>query len=657
MRNGKDGDGKGGAALFFLLLCLVFQTAPAENLRKRAALVWDGESVLDLHELGHYSYWLLKGLPPQGLVTYEAEMTFLRPADPLNPPAFFLTVLPSAYEVYWNGKLIGRNGMIGATKETEKPGFISQTLVLPPDLAGAGTHRLQIRVSNHHAFTGGLGRIRFGELQVLTRALHRETAVMVFLAGIILIGGLFHLSFLSSRERRGHALFSLFCLLAAVHILRFFALRYLPLSATRFDLYMGMSHSSWLLILVTLSLFFLSEFFPAAKKRWFLLGAALAALSLLPLWLAVLQKLPPGLAILPFRLNQGLGFAFALSALALAVLARRRKVEGSTGASLGLLSFLVGLGITQATQSPLPWAFGLAVLVFLMSRSLTRRFAARDRVFRESQLLSARLEIELLKKNIQPRFLLGSLGSIAAWLGRDPKTAARLVNALASELRLMLKMGQEKWIPLAEEVKLCEAHLQVRGLREGRLFDLRVEGVSGEERFPPMVLQTLLDRGLDEAPPGNLQVSFSLRGPKPAPDSETRSFPLPSWMRSAPANGGAPGPAPEEEGGAGKSAEAGPAAKPVAGSRSGAAPERPDRQKPDRQRPDRNKVLDLLLCRETGKEEGLGGPEPGNPGEGPETGLRYVEARLEEAFPGRWKLAFSEPGEPWCARLQVSADR
>jgi hypothetical protein len=45
-------------------------------------------------------------------------------------------------------------------------------------------------------------------------------------------------------------------------------------------------------------------------------------------------------------------------------------------------------------------------------------------------------------------------------------------------------------------------------------------------------------------------------------------------------------------------------------------------------------------------------PHPEHPDEG--TGLRYVEARLEEAFPGRWRLdAAREGGSSWAVSITI----
>ena len=58
-----------------------------------------------------------------------------------------------------------------------------------------------------------------------------------------------------------------------------------------------------------------------------------------------------------------------------------------------------------------------------------------------AQLAAARLELELLKKNIQPHFLLNTLATIMETIEEGPKTAAALVESLAGEFRILAGRG------------------------------------------------------------------------------------------------------------------------------------------------------------------------------------------------------------------------
>src|SRR5262245_59005727 len=84
---------------------------------------------------------------------------------------------------------------------------------------------------------------------------------------------------------------------------------------------------------------------------------------------------------------------------------------------------------------------------------------------RQTLLRSAQLEVQLLKRSIQPHFLMNALTSILEWVEVEPKRAARFIEALADEFRLLSKISAEKLIPLELEVQLFRTHLSVMSLQ------------------------------------------------------------------------------------------------------------------------------------------------------------------------------------------------
>ncbi|MCE9597504.1 MAG: histidine kinase [Spirochaetia bacterium] len=127
-----------------------------------------------------------------------------------------------------------------------------------------------------------------------------------------------------------------------------------------------------------------------------------------------------------------------------------------------------------------------------------------------AKLTAARLEIELLKKNIQPHFLMNSLNAATVWLEEDPGTARRLIEALSEEMRLLLRISPEKVIPVSDEIALCRAHLDVMGLRLEKQYALNVIGISGNETIPPLVFHTLIENGLTHGLHGRSGGVFSI---------------------------------------------------------------------------------------------------------------------------------------------------
>ena len=125
-----------------------------------------------------------------------------------------------------------------------------------------------------------------------------------------------------------------------------------------------------------------------------------------------------------------------------------------------------------------------------------RRQQAAIHAYQEEQIRSMRLELELLKANSHPHFMLNSINAATMWIREDPATAERLLHALARELKQLLKIVGEKVIPIDEEIGICRLHLEVMSLRHDKRFALELEGIKDGEKIPPMVFHTLVENGL-----------------------------------------------------------------------------------------------------------------------------------------------------------------
>ena len=69
------------------------------------------------------------------------------PGSPIN--SLFVAAV-YAYELYWDGRLIGRSGVVGATRETEVVGPIDNLMPIPDELLGPGDHTVAVRMSDYH---------------------------------------------------------------------------------------------------------------------------------------------------------------------------------------------------------------------------------------------------------------------------------------------------------------------------------------------------------------------------------------------------------------------------------------------------------------------------------------------------------------------------
>jgi LytS/YehU family sensor histidine kinase len=140
---------------------------------------------------------------------------------------------------------------------------------------------------------------------------------------------------------------------------------------------------------------------------------------------------------------------------------------------------------------------GLATtMVICTSFSIARQFARKETAEKEAQFKSARLENELLKKNISPHFVLNTLTSIIVWLRKDTNSAIKLIEALAEEFRMINQISALKQISISQEIDLCRAHLKIMSYRKGADYKIETLDIDEKDTIPPMIFHTLVENGL-----------------------------------------------------------------------------------------------------------------------------------------------------------------
>jgi LytS/YehU family sensor histidine kinase len=221
-------------------------------------------------------------------------------------------------------------------------------------------------------------------------------------------------------------------------------------------------------------------------------------------------------------------------------------------------------------SASLPVMLGLMTAVALRLRDERRRAE-------QAQLTASRLEVELLKKNLQPHFLMNTLTALTEVIEQNPGAASTLIDDLATELRTLSRMSGDKRVTLAEEIELCRVHLRVMSVRTGVAWSLVADEVDENAVVPPAIFLTLIENAFVHQRPAAKEVAFRLRMERRA--DEVRYFFV------------SPG-----------------------------------------------EVKPLETVRVSGG-----------------TGLRYVKARLEESFSGRWTFEHHASADGWETVITVRA--
>ncbi|MBD3241443.1 MAG: hypothetical protein GF331_12715 [Chitinivibrionales bacterium] len=442
--------------------------------------------------------WAREGAPKRGVRWYRKPVFFPGPPDSLGALAIYQQAVVAANEVYWDGVLIARNGTVAHSAEAEEPGVSALLFVIPRSLATPGRHLLALRVSNHTTFSGIIeAPLLVGSFDRIHRWVLRHGAVLLFLAGVFLFTGVFNIAVsYGYRDRWPYAIFSAFCFACAVHILIQALREYFQMDLGWYYIWAMLNDVPWFMMMTLLPVFFLYEFRFPRRASLSIAIAATAFVVVGALRMVTAGLLPVHWLDALIRANEIHSYLTIVLSAWVSIWAVMRREVGALASTAGLVVFLVGVLITYQLNLTYGWAIGFAMLIVFLTVSLSRQMARRNREYQEAQLRAARLEIDLLKKHIQPHFLLNSLNSIIAWLEEDPSTAATLVQALADELRMLLRFAREPSVSLAEEAKLCDAHLRVMGLRYGKEYELQTAGDLDSVRVPPLVVHTLVENGL-----------------------------------------------------------------------------------------------------------------------------------------------------------------
>lgn len=473
----------------------------------------------------------------------------------------------ASYDLYWDGKLVGRNGRVGDTAARETPGMVDALFQIPREWLGPGEHVVALRLSSFHtgfpAATYGL-TFTWGNFRAMLEGRSRTAIFSVMAVGAALVVAIvFGLIWFLAGRRPALLVFSLLFLCVAV-LQGLQAWRWLyeypyswhyPRLVTITALATAMA--------VLLPLFVLLHF-ELGRWRW-----VFAGLGVLLVWAWQSSPIYNRIGLTAFAL----GFVAAFGLSLVAVVRRRR---GAVFACAGLA--VSGLVLQVSPRDFLDYAIFMSVgpATLGLLGALVWQLRDERREARQAVLTAARLEIELLKRNLQPHFLLNTLATIQEVIEQEPKTAVTLIEALAAEFRVLARVAGEKLIPLGQELELCHAHLRVMSLRKGAVCTLTTTGVDERDLVPPALFHTLIENGLTHLLPRDGRQSFALVA---TPEGRrTRYVMRACGERATPAAG--------------------------AGARVG-------------------------------------------------TGLRYIEARLEESFPGDWRCTSGPTAEGWETCLEM----
>lgn len=114
----------------------------------------------------------------------------------------------------------------------------------------------------------------------------------------------------------------------------------------------------------------------------------------------------------------------------------------------------------------------------------------------KAELRSSRLETEMLKRILQPHYIMNSLNAVLEFIEQSPKNSIGFIKELSDEFRSFLDYSDKRLISVKEEIALCKRHLKIMEYRKQKKYLLKNDIVNMNEQIPPAIFHTLIENGV-----------------------------------------------------------------------------------------------------------------------------------------------------------------
>ena len=473
---------------------------------------WEVKNTND--SINYVSYgvdiWRINNKEGKGERNYHRRIIIPKQLNYNQSISIYVPAIIYSYKIFWDDTIIGSSGTFDVEK---KSGRSSELFVIPKSLSTPGIHNLKFEVFNNKLISGGIVEpVYIGDYSSIEHKLFEKLGLGLFLIGIFITTALFHLFFIAGDKNKyvPNILFSLYSISCAGHIIVNSLINYGSISLKYYYQVAIFGDIFWAGMVIFLPLFLLS--YLATDSRRFtgtIITVTAIIVTLLPR-LALYNIIP----ISHFKQLNNLSLFYAylsmVISIAITIVATIKKRSGSKTILTGLVILFIAIGITTFYNVESSWAIGFAVLNIFITVTMSRRYNEDRRKFYSAEIKASRLELELLKKHIQPHFILNSLNSIVAWIEEEPMVASKLVYALSKELRLMMSFTSEPAINISQEIKICQLHLEVMSMRQDKEFSLKVNGKKENIKIPPFILHTIIENGISHGFKKKLKGEFTV---------------------------------------------------------------------------------------------------------------------------------------------------
>ena len=391
--------------------------------------------------------------------------------------------LRSAYQIFWDGKLIGKNGIFDSTGNVREYGNVCYSPSLKYSSIVPSRHFLSIRFAydakdkERLNFVSWIGFTEIRPYLNTNYFMQQIGYITISLIGTVLGLALFF----AGGSFRNYLFLVPICL--PVFLIRLYRLLtyYLNFS-TNFYVTMYVTNYFFFLSQLSIITFFIIIFNLRFKPFHILLVALILLCQDFNYWFYD-------------SVNSLIADTYWLGIICYAIYKKK------SGSLVALSAFLIyyfpeifhtlGFSLGSIYYHASYWFF-IITLFIVPSRQVYQQNVIRKKI----EARSKRLESELLKKTIQPHFIANSLSAVRSLSKTNPDKANKLVQAISNEFYLLNKVISELEISVTQEIELCKYHLEVMGYRRDATYKLQTDDIPDSAKIPPLVIHTLIENGV-----------------------------------------------------------------------------------------------------------------------------------------------------------------
>lgn len=428
------------------------------------------------------------GRSVDSIFKFQIETEILKRENKSEPLGLQINAF-GAFDVYWDGVLVGSNGKMAKSGRAEVPGTEMTYYQIPEKFSKTGKHLVTLigTQTQFREVNRGIS-VKLESYLRLHRAPLIVMSFMNLMAGAFLIAAIYYffLYINSTRKEVAVLLFGIICLLFFCLLIIEYVKFYINIPYTEFYIRLKIVGLLTFVISMLVPGYFMLQF-DFKKKQLFLIPLFISLLIIYVVYYGHFDK-------------TAIYFSYAMCfvSIIIAIDAALRKIKGGLIVVVGLLASVV-------VNNFMFYDFGLFIAFTIIVLSMLYLHTIRAKTIEEahnaSLLLSSRLQLELIKKNIQPHFLRNTLTSLIDWVEESPQQGVIFIRALADEFDIMNSIAEDTLIPVRQEIELCKKHLEVMSFRKEVCYDWEEKDIDENENIPPAVLHTIIENGITHSLP------------------------------------------------------------------------------------------------------------------------------------------------------------